>query len=167
MREKFNKKALEKLQYQNNFSEHIKTAYPGGWFVVLAIVILLLGFIVWSFFGTVSVDVDTQIVRVGSKAYGCLDEDLIYNVNEGDEVVVGSTRFKVSNISDLPISEKELCEILHQDYLADYLMNEKWEYLITIEGDEMEELKDRIPTFAVIVVDRIHPIELVLDQFHL
>ncbi len=165
MKEKFNKKALEKLQYQNNFSEHIKTAYPGGWVVIISIVILLLGFVVWSFFGTVSVDVNTQIVRVGSKAYTCLNENLIYDVNEGDEVVAEAHSFKIADIGDLPISQKVLSEVLQHEYLADYLMDEQWEYLLTIEGEEIEELKDKIPTFAIIIVDRIHPIELLLGQF--
>ena len=51
----FREKSLEKISSPERMDEYIKVTTPSVWVVLVALVVLLAGFLVWSIFGTMEV----------------------------------------------------------------------------------------------------------------
>ena len=53
MSELFRKKSVERIHSPEELSDYIRVATPSVWLVLLAIILLLVGMLAWSIFGTV------------------------------------------------------------------------------------------------------------------
>lgn len=53
MSDLFRKKSLQKISSPEQLDDYIRVTTPSVWLVLLALIILLAGFLVYSFFGTV------------------------------------------------------------------------------------------------------------------
>ena len=51
----FREESLERVNSPDELKDHIHVTSPSLWFVITAIIILLLGFLAWGIFGTVEV----------------------------------------------------------------------------------------------------------------
>ncbi len=61
----FREKNLEKLSAPEDLNDYIRVTTPSVWLVMLALVLILVGFIAWSILGTVEVtNVRGQILRI-------------------------------------------------------------------------------------------------------
>jgi hypothetical protein len=49
----FRQKSIERVSSPEQLNDYIRVTTPGVWLVLLALVILLLGMLAWSIFGTV------------------------------------------------------------------------------------------------------------------
>ena len=52
----FREKSMARVSSPEELNDYIRVTTPGVWLVLLATVILLLGMLVWSIFGTVDVE---------------------------------------------------------------------------------------------------------------
>lgn len=55
MNEIFRKKSIEKHSSPEQLNDYIRVTKPSVWIVLLAVIILLVGIMIWSLFGTVEV----------------------------------------------------------------------------------------------------------------
>ncbi len=55
MSEIFREKSLERVQSPEQLNDYIKVTTPRVWLVLIAVILLLLGVIVWGIFGRVTV----------------------------------------------------------------------------------------------------------------
>ena len=58
MADLFRKKSLERLEAPEELNDYIRVTTPSVWMVLLAAFILVAGMLVWSIFGTVSMEND-------------------------------------------------------------------------------------------------------------
>ena len=58
MADLFRKKSLERLEAPEELNDYIRVTTPSVWMVLLAAFILIAGMLVWSIFGTVSMEND-------------------------------------------------------------------------------------------------------------
>ena len=56
MSDLFRKKSMEKISSPEELNDYIRVTTPSVWLVLLATVILLLGMLAWSIFGTVNME---------------------------------------------------------------------------------------------------------------
>ncbi len=63
MSDLFRKKSLERVQAPEELNDYIRVTTPSVWLVLIATVILLLGMLAWSVFGTVSMENDDGSVQ--------------------------------------------------------------------------------------------------------
>ncbi len=56
MSEIFRKKSLERVSSPEELNDYIKVTTPSVWMVLAAIIILLAGLVVWSVFGSVTLN---------------------------------------------------------------------------------------------------------------
>ena len=54
----FREKSLERVSSPEQLNDYIRVTTPSVWLVLLAVIILLLGMLAWSIFGTVEVQKD-------------------------------------------------------------------------------------------------------------
>ena len=54
----FRQKNVEKVQSPEQLNDYIRVATPSAWLALAACVLLLIGFLVWSVFGTVEAKTD-------------------------------------------------------------------------------------------------------------
>ena len=52
----FREKSMEKVSSPEQLNDYIRVTTPSVWMVLLALVILLIGILAWSVFGTVTVN---------------------------------------------------------------------------------------------------------------
>lgn len=58
----FRKSSIDRVTSPEQLNEYIKVVRPGVWVLLAAIIVLLLGFVLWGIFGTVEIrsDAGTQ-----------------------------------------------------------------------------------------------------------
>ena len=159
----FNERATEKLRSPDDLDKYIRVTNPSVWVVLAACVVLLAGLLMWGVLGSVTTNVTTTGVSIEGKAMCLLDAESAAKVHVGDVANVGGTHLTVASISDVPISQEEAKTILKSDYLASSLATDKWDYLISFEGNT-SELKQGIPLSVSITTERTAPISLILGS---
>ena len=63
MDELFRKKSVERISSPDELNDYIRVTTPSVWIVLAAIVVLLVGMLAWSVFGTVDVRDENGSVR--------------------------------------------------------------------------------------------------------
>ncbi len=56
MSEIFRKKSLERVSSPEQLNDYIRVTTPSVWLVLIAVILLLVGLLAWSVFGTVNVN---------------------------------------------------------------------------------------------------------------
>ncbi len=59
MSEIFRKKSLERVSSPEQLNDYIRVTTPSVWLVLIAVILLLVGLLAWSVFGTVNVNTTT------------------------------------------------------------------------------------------------------------
>lgn len=60
----FRKKSLERLSNPDDIDDYIKISSPSVWWILAAILIILAGTLIWSFFGTIAVNTEEGVQYV-------------------------------------------------------------------------------------------------------
>ena len=158
----FNKKATEKLRSPDDLDKYVRVTNPSVWVLLAACAALLAALLAWGIFGTVATSVSSTGVCGFGNTMCLLSAEDTARVHVGDAANVGGESMKVSSISATPASREEIKKRLKSDYLAASLMKEDWAYIVTFEGDS-SELPTGVPLSVNITVERIAPIELIID----
>ena len=56
MSDLFRKKSIDRVSSPEQLNDYIRVTTPSVWLVLLAVILLLIGLLIWSIFGTVSVN---------------------------------------------------------------------------------------------------------------
>ena len=159
----FNERATEKLRSPDDLDKYIRVTNPSVWVVLAACVVLLAGLLMWGVLGSVTTNVTTTGVSIEGEAMCFLDAESAAKVHVGDVANVDGVHLAVASISDVPISQDEAHAILESDYLVSTLAKDKWDYLISFEGNT-SELKQGVPLAVSITAERTAPISLILGS---
>lgn len=153
----FREKSLKRISSPESLNDYVKVANPGVWVLLVATIILLIGFLAWGAFGRIDSSVSSFIKVSDHKAITYLKEEKINDLTEDSYIVVNENKYKISNVSEYPIQlDTDASEIfLH---LAD-LENGDWVYTIEFDIDEIAN-----GTFeSKIVTESIKPISLLFE----
>ena len=156
----FNQKAMDKMRSPDELDKALRIASPGVLAVLFACVALILGFLDRGIFGRIISAVSATGVSIGGKVECFLSDDEMLGVEIGDKANVNGAVMWVTGVSKTPLSREETRDIVDSDYLADRLMEDKWAYQVTPEGNTSRlEEGDVVPVH--ITVNALAPIRLI------
>lgn len=96
--ELFRKKSMEKINSPENLNEYIRVANPGVWVLLVAILILLVGFCTWGVMGQIKTSVPAQITVTGGQIECSVRPADMTKISSGMSVEVGEEVGKVDSV---------------------------------------------------------------------
>ena len=95
----FRQKSLDRISSPEQLNDYLKVTNPAIWLVLTAIILLLVGVLIWSSSATIeSFAFGTAQVQDGSMRITFDDEQIARNVKTGMTVMVGETESKISSV---------------------------------------------------------------------
>ncbi len=91
----FRKKSLDRVSSPEQLNDYIKVATPGMWLVLLAIVIFLVGMIVWGALGKLETTVRGAVVFDGENSAVYVSEESVAKINPGQTLRADGMEFTV------------------------------------------------------------------------
>ena len=156
----FRKKSLERISSPEQLNDYIRVANPSLWFVLAAIIVLLIGVCVWGFLGKLETCVSGTVIVNNGVAVCYVSEDDVSSIESGMTVRIDDSEYAVQSISQEPVS------ISSDSGFSDYFLyisgfyEGEWVYVVMLESDG--SIADGIYS-AEIVVDTVSPISFVLN----
>lgn len=152
----FRKKSIDRVSSPEQLNEYIRVSNPGVWMILGAIVLLLVGAIVWGVLGHIDTTIDAVAVSDDGQVLLYVKEEQMADVCVGQTVQINDSRMTILAISAEPIAVNEdmgdyIC------YIGD-LHSGQWVYVLTLEG----EIEQGVYS-AQIVVESLSPISFVLN----
>lgn len=152
----FRKKSMDSISAPEEINEYIRVVGINVWIILAAVVILLLGVLVWARFGRLETCEKTRAVVSNGAAVCYLSADIAKEVTTENVIKIGDKQADVVYISDEPVtagsvySEKDLAEL--------GLDPKEIVYGISSEINLADGTYN-----AEIVVESIHPMEFVTN----
>ena len=165
----FNKSSLERISSPEKLNDYIQVANPGAWLVLFAMLAMLLGLLVWGFFGSITeTAVFTGTVLEGELT--CFVEstsgsalkpgmEVIITPYNGDASV--SSVGKITEIASMPLSYDEVTASIASDYVLYSLGVSGWNIPVTIASEDT--LHEGVIYSITAVTDTQRPIDLVFQ----
>lgn len=152
----FRKKSIDRVSSPEQLNEYIRVSNPGVWMILGAIVLLLVGAIVWGVLGHIDTTVDAVAVSDNGQVLLYVKEEQMADVCVGQTVQINDSRMTIRAICAEPIAVNEdmgdyIC------YIGD-LHSGQWVYVLTLEGEIQQGVYS-----AQIVVESLSPISFVLN----
>lgn len=152
----FREKSLKRISSPESLNDYVKVSNPGVWVLLVATIVLLLGFFAWGVFGRI----DSKITTVGVVNNGILTvyvkEDDIDSVNDSSSISVEGEEYSVSSIEN--VSSK-----------LDYSFNDSYLHIADLQKDSWVNkvtskvsLSDGVYKVDVIT-EKIKPISLLFN----
>lgn len=91
----FRKKSLDRVSSPEQLNDYIKVATPGMWMVLLAIVIFLVGMIVWGALGKLETTVRGAVVFDGANSAVYVSEESVAAIMPGQTLRADGMEFVV------------------------------------------------------------------------
>ena len=152
----FRKKSVDRVSSPEQLNEYIRVANPGVWMVLAAIVILLVGVVVWGFIGHLDTTLNTAVVCENGEAVIYVKEADVEKVEVGMTVRVGENEYAISEIPTEPVRvDGTMSEYAVH---ASGLTVGEWVYAVKVNGDIADGVHK-----AEIVIESISPISFILN----
>ena len=103
-------KSLENIKSPDSLNEYIRVIRPGTWLVLGAIVLFLIGLLIWGIFGRITVKLDGLSLVDQGKIYVLIDKDNIERVQPGMEIRVGEMKGEVETVYSEIRQLGEVCD---------------------------------------------------------
>ncbi len=159
----FSKKAMKKLRSPDDMEKYLRITNPGMWIILGACAALLIGLLVWAFFGTVFTTVTAMSTKANGRMVSLVPPDDFMWLEIGDKAYISGVAWKVSEFGPAPISKLEAIEMLGSEYMANTLMKDAWAYPVYFTSELEEDIPDEMLklTIAVIITREMRPIETI------
>lgn len=82
----FRKKSLDKLKSPENLNDYIRVTNPAVWLLLAAVIVLLIGVVIWGIFGHIETVVQGDIHIKDGEAFCYIANKDISSVKEGDPI---------------------------------------------------------------------------------
>ncbi|MBQ2954878.1 MAG: hypothetical protein IJE08_00300 [Clostridia bacterium] len=166
----FKKSSVERFSSPEKLNDYIQVANPSSWIVLGAALALLLGVLIWGFFGEITDSMSFNgMVREGT--LGCFVNGAeSAALSENMEVTIlpvsgdpNAAPFKgtIASVSEHPLSYQEAAEGIEGDYLMDTLGISTWNIVVEIETEE--PLYEGVIYTVTAVTDTQRPIDMVFE----
>ncbi|MBQ3279721.1 MAG: hypothetical protein IJG94_11265 [Clostridia bacterium] len=150
----------KRLRSPDDLERYVKITNPSVLLVLGACAALLIGVLVWGFFGSVSVRVQTVGVYRDGQTFSFLSTEDFSKVHTGDSAMVDGIEMKVSEVAGIPNSREEAKEMTGSDYLTDTLMPQNWGYRCSFESVSGKTPPETVPLNIQITTNAVRPISL-------
>lgn len=170
MSEFFSEKAMKKLKTADDMEQYVEITSPRVWMIIGACAALLIGLLVWAFFGTAATTLETRAVLLDGKMQSFLSDQEIRLVAPGDKVFINETPWLVSACSDTPLSRESAYAAIGRDYLYSLLVHSDRSYLVIYEPYQDDFLPEEVtgsgslPVSVTVYTQALHPIDLILNR---
>lgn len=99
----FRKASVDRVNSPEQLNEYIRLMKPSIWVMLGAVVVLLVGIIVWSIFGTIYTKIQVGAVTADGKTQCYIAADEKEKVTAGMKVTVNGKEGSVSKVSTKPV----------------------------------------------------------------
>ena len=102
----FRKKALDRISSPEELDQYLTVTGPGVWLPLLAVVVLLLGGVLWMILGQVQVTADVAVVSSGGSVVCYVPQS--ERSGAGDTVTIAGTAYPLRDIgyAEIPVTEE-------------------------------------------------------------
>lgn len=107
----FRKQSLERIKSPDALNDYIHVARPSTWLVLGAIVLFLIGIIVWGVFGRVTLEVNGFSVVEGGRIWVLVDQKDMSRVEPGMEIRIGENKGEVEIVYPETSTLGEQCDL--------------------------------------------------------
>lgn len=152
----FRQKSLDRVNSPEQLSSYLKATSPSVWFVLIAIIILLLGVIVWGFMGKLETTVTTGAYVENGKVYCYVNEDYQGKVKEGHIIRIEEKEYIVESFG-FAGQVKE-----YSDKYVVHLIGLNEDDFVYAAVSTCKDLKDG-PYKATLVLDSVSPLSFVFN----
>lgn len=152
----FRKKSMERISSPEQLNDYIRVTNPAIWTILAAVIILLVGFIVWGMIGTLETRVNAAAVSDGGSVTLYVSEAEMANVARNNTVRIGDEEYAIFAIAGEPIAVDDsfTAYTLHIGGLS----VGQWVYPVTVNA----QLPDGVYA-ADIITDSVSPISFLLN----
>lgn len=152
----FREKAIKKITSPVQINEYIRTSNPSIWIIFSAVILLLIGALLWALLGKVDISVSSVTVSENGTSYCYISENDIDHINSDTYAEIEDKKYKLENISKLPVpaTDKISKYGLHLGNFND----DDWVYIAQIKSDINEGIYK-----TKIIIDSVSPISLLLN----
>lgn len=152
----FRKSSIERVNSPEQLNEYIRVAHPGVWLVLAAIVVLLVGVLIWGIFGTVETTIETGVSVEGGTAVCYVSADDAQRLEVGMSVSANDVSGSIKSIAAAPVQIDDT----FSDYVLYLTGFTKGDFCYAVEI-ELSGLAEGVYA-AVITVDSTHPLSFVI-----
>ncbi len=153
----FRKSSIDRVNSPEQLNEYIRVTKIEVWLVLMAIVVLLVGVLIWSIFGSVETTINTGLVVEGDTAVCYVSADDAAKLKEGMSVSAGNMSGSIKSVASTPVQ----VDSGFNDYVLYLTGFTKGDFCYAANVD-MSGLSDGVYA-AVITVDSAHPISFVIN----
>jgi len=165
----FKKSSVERFSSPEKLNDYIQVANPSSWMVLGGALALLLGVLVWGFFGMLTEEASFPGVAQegGLKCYVSngvaaeLEADMEVTILPMSDAAIGAVKGRVVSVAEHPLSYEEAAMEVASDYLLASLGISSWNIAVEIAAEE--ELYEGMVYSVSVVTDTQRPIELVFQ----
>ena len=152
----FREKNLKRISSPESLNDYVKISNPGIWVLLIAVIVLLVGFLAWGVFGRI----DSTITTVGVVNNGVLTtyvkEEDIESVSSSSTIIIEENEINILSIDKEPSK-------------LDYSFNDSYLHKANMEKDSWVNRIDSKVSLSdgvyivTIITERIKPISLLFD----
>ncbi len=153
----FRKSSIDRVNSPEQLNEYIRVTNIGVWLVLAAIVVLLVGVLIWSVWGTLETTIDTGMVVEENTAVCYVSADDAAKLEAGMSVSAENMTGSIKNVISTPVQ----VDGSFSDYILYLTGFAKGDFCYAVEVD-MSGVPDGVYA-AVITVDSTHPISFVTN----
>lgn len=135
--------------------DYITVANPGAWMVLSAILVFLIGFLVWCTFGNITTRVSTVVISDDEGIQCFVKAEDIDEIAPGQSLAVNDCLLTVDDVGKEPV-EVNNDQSVYVRQLGNLTIGE-YVYPVTLKGDLTKGVYD-----AEITVESISPLSLIL-----
>lgn len=99
----FRKSSIDRVNSPEQLNEYIRVTSPGIWLILAAVVVLLVGVVVWGIFGTIETKVETCVSVSGDTVVCYVSADDAARLKEGMTVTAEGFTGTVKSIPNVPV----------------------------------------------------------------
>ncbi len=151
----FRKESLDKIKSPEQLNDYIRVSSIGIWAVIVAVILLVVGFGVWAFFGNAT----TIVNMIGVSENGTVTcyTDNASSLKSGMEIKLSDgSKGKIVSVSETPQSKNEISS--EYDEYTSYSLNlSEWNYKVVVKA---EGCNDGVVTVSAIV-ESVRPISFI------
>ena len=129
----FRKKSIDALTSPEDVNKYMKVANPATWIIVAAIIILLVGIIVWSCVGRTQSTISGVCISDGEGSYVCVSENAVSELKIGMTAKINDKEYKITGITGQPVLAQQSLPA-YAIYLGGFLTTD-FVYILTIDGN--------------------------------
>lgn len=161
----FSKKALTHFQSPEDLEKHLRVSTPGSWILIAACIVLIVGFVIWGFFG---LSIKSSYLRgVWTDDGGVVvfaDADTAIQIDPGDPVYVNGKLHEVDHIDYSPTDSSTLDEYSGiKPLYAEFLTKNGMNYLVYLKKGDEKDRNEKILDI-IVITDQQTPIQMLFGR---